>query len=146
MPYGGILPFKTDATTPLIADIIVTDFESIKFIHEPVLIGNTANQNQYNFLLTDPNHLNLADDFFDVGTNSYPIFGYDDVANEFTARYYKINTFPKVNALLRLFQLIAKRNIESNKLVQSYFDERLAFTDKLVIVSSGTKYDVSGDK
>jgi len=142
MPYGGLFPFKTDFTTPVIADIVVADYDSVKFTHVPDFLGPDIVRNRYRSILQ--NDLGLAEDFFDDGSTEYPILYYDEPSEVFTAQYFKINTFAKINALLSMFQLFAKRSVDRAKLMKTAFDVRLAFTDKLKIVAAGTKYEYNG--
>jgi hypothetical protein len=139
MPYGGLIPLKTDATTPLIADVCETDFQSIKIIHVPTNVSADVEKEMYkNNILSA---LNIESTFFDVGSTEYPIFVHDYSGGTFSTQFFKLNTIEKINAFLRLFHLFAKRDIADTKLMKSYYDMREAFTDKLTIVASGTKYD-----
>ena len=142
MPYGGLFPFKTDASTPVIADIVVSDYDAIKFIHLPDLLGATTVKARYKEVLL--NSLGIADDFFNDGTNEYPVMVYDESGDIFSAQYLKINTFEKINALLSIFQLFSKRSVDRSKLIKTAYDVRNTFADKLKIVTTGTKYEYVG--
>jgi len=142
MAYGGIFPLKTDATTPVIGDVVISDYDSIKLVHEPAFVGQSQAGLDYDYVLE--NDIGLSSGFFDVGANAYPIYSYDESGNQFTAQWFKLNTFPKLNAMLKIFELFSKRKIESSKLLNTAFTERNAFPDKLVIATSGAKYENVG--